>query len=120
MTPDDVIGTFADATPIVAPWGELRWLVNASVMPGACQTVGVVRIDPGQANPLHAHPNCEEVLYVLTGSCLHDLDEEEFALGPGAVIRIAAGVAHRARCTSDEPLVAVIFFSSPERETVEL
>ena len=117
MTHDDVVASVEAADSIVAEWGELRWLMSASIMPGAAQTFGVVRIDPGQANPLHLHPNCEEILYVLSGTCVHRLDEVEHALGPGSVIRIPAGILHNARCTSQEPLRAVISFSSGTRET---
>jgi len=86
-------------------------------MPGAEQTFGVVTIAPGKRNPLHAHPNCEELLYVLSGECSHKLGEELYELSPGIVIRIPRGVKHWARCTSAEPLVAVISFSTPDRQT---
>jgi quercetin dioxygenase-like cupin family protein len=41
-------------------------------------------------------------------------------LNPGPVIRIPSGVQHWIRCTSAEPLVAVIPFSAPDRRTVNL
>ena len=40
------------------PWGELRWLMNDRLSPGAEQTLGLCRILPGQTNPRHYHPNC--------------------------------------------------------------
>ena len=105
---------------ITTEWGELRWLVNGELTPGAEQTFGVVRILPGRNNPLHFHPNCEEILYVLAGTCRHSLGDETFTLSPGEAIRVPAGVVHNARCTSDEPLEAVISFSSPDRQTTEV
>lgn len=96
-------------------WGKLIWLVSGESMPGAEQTFGIVTIAPDHRNPLHAHPNCEELLYVLSGECEHKLGEETFYLKPGGVIRIPRGVPHWARCISTEPLVAVISFSSPYR-----
>jgi quercetin dioxygenase-like cupin family protein len=104
----------------VMSWGAVRWLVDGRQMPGAEQTLGVVEILPGQRNPLHRHPTCEELLYVLSGECEHKLGDDSFQLSPGMVIRIPRGVAHWARCTSEEPLVAVISFSSPDRETENL
>lgn len=86
-------------------------------MPGTEQTLGVVTIYPGKRNALHAHPNCEELLYVLSGECDHKLGDEMFHLTPGSVICIPRGVPHWARCTSTEALVAVISFSSPDRQT---
>lgn len=49
----------------------------------------------GAHNPLHSHPNCEEILYV--GSCEHKLGDETVRLGPGSAIRIPRGVRHWAR-----------------------
>jgi quercetin dioxygenase-like cupin family protein len=101
-------------------WGHLSWLVGEKEMPGAEQTFGVVTIHPGHRNPLHLHPNCEELLYVVSGTCDHRLGEEIYRLEPGSVIRIPRGVPHWAQCTSDEPLVAVISFSAPDRQAENL
>jgi quercetin dioxygenase-like cupin family protein len=87
-------------------------------MPAAEQTFGIVKILPGRRNPLHSHPNCEEVLYVLSGSCEHRLGEQIVTLRPGAAIRIPRNLPHWAKCTSDQPLVAVICFSSAHRQLV--
>ena len=108
----------ADATTM--SWGAVRWLVGGQQMPGAEQTLGVVTILPGERNPLHRHPNCEELLYVLSGECEHKLGDDQYSLSPGMVIRIPRGVTHWARCTSEEPLVAIISFSSPDRLTENL
>jgi quercetin dioxygenase-like cupin family protein len=97
-------------------WGRITWLVGRELMSGSEQTFGVVQIQPGKRNPLHSHPNCEELLYVVSGTCDHRLGEATYQLGPGGVIRIPRGVPHWAKCTSSEPLVAVISFSSPDRK----
>jgi quercetin dioxygenase-like cupin family protein len=99
-------------------WGRLVWLVGQTETPGAEQTFGLVTIHPGKRNPLHSHPNCEELLYVLSGECEHLLGEETVRLRPGDVIRIPRGVRHWARATGGEPLVAVISFSAPDRVAV--
>jgi len=98
-------------------WGFLTWLVGERQMPGAEQTFGLVTILPGQRNPLHSHPNCEELLFVIEGECEHRLGDETIALKAGSVIRIPRGVPHWARCTSAQPLKAVISFSAPDRKT---
>jgi len=114
---DDVTRNMAEQVPVELPWGRLSWLVGAAQMPGAEQTLGVVTIYPGKRNPLHSHPNCEELLYVVSGECEHKLGEEMFHLTPGTVMRIPRGVRHWAKCTTTEPLVAVVSFSSPDRRT---
>ena len=104
----------------VMDWGQISWMVGAEEMPGAEQTFGVVTIQPGRRNPLHAHPNCEELLYVMAGTCDHKLGDELYQLKRGDVIRIPRGVQHWAQCTSAEPLVAVISFSSADRQVETL
>jgi quercetin dioxygenase-like cupin family protein len=117
---DGVVRNIADDEGVTTSWGHLSWLVGEEEMPGAEQTFGVVTIQPDQRNPLHLHPNCEELLYVVSGECDHKLGDEMYHLTPGSVIRIPRQVPHWAKCTSREPLVAVISFSAPDRQAVSL
>lgn len=102
---------------VMMGWGEVVWLAGTQVTPGAEQTFGVVTIYPDNRIPLHVHPNCEELLYVVSGRCEHRLRDESVELSPGSLIRIPRGTSHHATCVGDEPLVAVISFSSPEHQT---
>ena len=120
MNRDNVIKNVADQDVIDMSWGQLSWLVEHTKMPEAEQTFGVVKIYPGKRNPLHLHPNCEELLYVVSGECDHKLGDEMFHLTPSTVIRIPRGLQHWAKCTSADPLVAIISFSSPDRLTETL
>lgn len=99
------------------PWGELRWIWNQKIDPSAEQTLGHVTIYSGKKNTFHAHPNCEELMYILEGECDHLLGEEMYHLVPGMTIVIPRGVEHYAVVTSEEPLKAMIFYSSPTRQT---
>ena len=101
-------------------WGTLKWLCNDRLSPGAAQTVGLSRILPGKRNPLHYHPNCEEVLHVLSGNGRHSFDGEWVDLEPGSTIRIPPGVKHNLLNTGAGPLDCLITFSSGQRETVFL
>jgi len=99
-------------------WGAIKWLCNGTLLPGTELTFGVVWIRPGDSNPLHYHPNCEELLYVLSGECTHRLGEEVYHLKPGDLIRVPANVVHRAEASGWEPLQAIVVFDSPDRQTV--
>lgn len=117
--PDSLFVADAKTQPKVDfDWGEITWLVTGADMPGAEMTFGVVTVQPGQRNPLHSHPNCEEILYVVSGSCDHLLDGETHRLEAGQAIRIPRGRRHWAKCLGDAPLFAVIAFSSPDRQIV--
>lgn len=107
-----------DAVPL--SWGRLVWLIGEKETPGAEQTLGVVTIEPGKRNPLHFHPNCEELLFVMEGEADHKLGDEMFHITAGDVIRIPQGVPHWAQAKGDTPLVAVISFSAADRRTENL
>ena len=76
-------------------------------------------IDPGRKNPLHAHPNCEEVLYLISGELEHSLDGAMYRLQPGDAIRVPAGAKHDARNTGSAPATMVVCYSDPERQIVD-
>ena len=110
----------ADLPAETFEWGTLTWLCNAKLSPGARQTVGLCHIHPGRGNPLHFHPNCEEVLHMLAGTGQHSFDGESIELRAGMTIRIPSGVPHNLTNVGDEPITCLIAFNSGERETVFL
>ena len=97
-------------------WGWIRWLMNSKLDHDAEMTFGVVQINAAQANPPHVHPNCEEQLYVLSGSCEHWIDKQKVVLKAGDVIRIPRGVPHKARTFDKEAMKAIIVYSSGDRQ----
>lgn len=97
---------------------RIKWLFSGKTAPGAEQTLGYVVIEPGSKNPLHAHPNCEEVLYLISGELEHSLEDEVYHLKPGDAIRVPAGVKHDARSVGTEPAAMVVCYSVPNREMV--
>ena len=60
--------------------GAIKWLCNDQIDPEAEMTFGVVYINAGEGNPTHYHPNCEELIYVLSGECDHKLGDEVIPL----------------------------------------
>jgi mannose-6-phosphate isomerase-like protein (cupin superfamily) len=101
-------------------WGTLKWLCNDRLSPGAEQTVGICNIHPGKRNPLHYHPNCEEVLFMISGKGMHGYDGARIPLAAGSTMRVPAGVKHNLENTGSEAIVCLISFSSGRRETVFL
>ena len=73
-------------------WGAIRWLCSSAIDADAEMTFGMVFINPGEANPRHMHPNCEEIIYLLSGRCEHQLGDEWHALEAGMMLRIPRGV----------------------------
>lgn len=102
------------------PWGTLQWLCNAKFAPGTLQTVGIAEILPGHRNGLHYHPNCEEILYLISGQGTQSYDGRTVELKPGMTIFIPAGVRNNLINTGTEPIRRPISFSSGDRQTVFL
>jgi quercetin dioxygenase-like cupin family protein len=98
------------------PWGWIRWLMNDKLDRKSKMTFGVVEINAGQTNPLHVHPNCEELIYIISGSCEHRLGSQTVTLKTGDVLRIPRGVPHKAETSEKEPVQAVIVYSSGDRQ----
>jgi mannose-6-phosphate isomerase-like protein (cupin superfamily) len=121
-TPMSKVETYvatADELPDeVFEWGTLKWLCNDRLSPGAAQTVGICHILPGKSNPVHYHPNCEEVLYLFAGEGQHSIDGQMVQMSAGSTIRIPAGVKHNLTNTGTSALSCWISFSSGTRETV--
>ena len=114
------VATAAELTEEPFEWGTLQWLCNARLSPGAEQTLGICHILPGRRNPLHYHPNCEEVLYMLAGHGRHSYDGQMLELRPGDTMRIPANVRHNLENIGTEVITCLIAFSSGERETIFL
>jgi len=98
------------------PWGWIRWLMSSKLDPKSKMTFGIVEINAGQTNPLHVHPNCEELIYVLSGSCEHRIGNRTVVLDAGDLLRIPTGVPHTARTSKKGPMRAVIVYSSGDRQ----
>jgi len=113
--------TDAGELPVeTSDWGTLQWVCNDKLMPGSEQTVGLATILPGKRNPLHFHPNCEEVLYVISGHGLQSYDGRTVQLKAGMTIRIPAKVKHDMVNTGTEMLRTLVSFSTGDRKTVFL
>lgn len=101
-----------------APWGSLQWLVNGDTVPGAAMTLGRVTFKPGECNPAHAHPNCDEVLFVVQGTLEHSLPQGGTArLEPGDCIVLPRGGAHTAKNVGQDEAVVFVAFNAADRKT---
>ncbi|BCM90179.1 hypothetical protein IAD21_02030 [Abditibacteriota bacterium] len=98
-------------------WGRIVWLVSGAQGTSNTMTFGRVTIKAGHANPRHRHPNCDEILHLLSGQIEHSLGDEKIVMNAGDTISIPTGIVHNARTISPEDAIMVICFSSPDRQT---
>lgn len=100
------------------PWGQLTWYVSGELGNSDTLTVGQAIIRPGQRNPRHYHPNCDEVLHVLKGRILHSMGDRTVEMQAGDTVSIPTGVPHNATNIGDGDAVLSISFSSADRKVV--
>jgi quercetin dioxygenase-like cupin family protein len=99
-------------------WGRLVWMVSGALGNSDTTTLGRCYIDVGQENPRHFHPNCDEVLHVLSGEIEHSFGDEVVPMRAGDTISIRQGTLHNAKNIGSEEAVFVIAFSTPDRQVI--
>ena len=99
-------------------WGSLTWYASKALGGSQSVTVGKCVIKPGEQNPRHTHPNCDEILHVLEGVIIHTYADEQMKMEKGDTIVVPSGIAHNAVNIGETDAELSIAFSSGERKTV--
>jgi quercetin dioxygenase-like cupin family protein len=68
-------------------------------------------LPPGKVHLLHRHPNAEQIMYVLEGSCLALSEGEPVRLKEGDAVFIAQGEWHGVRNNTDRPAVTLVIYA---------
>jgi quercetin dioxygenase-like cupin family protein len=68
-------------------------------------------LPPGKVHLLHRHPNAEQIMYVLEGSCLALSEGEPVRLNEGDAVFIAQGEWHGIRNDTDQPTVTLVIYA---------
>ena len=116
--PDSPVTCPKDVVTDFFPWGGIKWVCNDQIHADSEQTLGLVYINPGEQNPVHYHPNCEELLYVISGECDHRFGDESYHMAAGDTICVPRGVIHNAVNNGWEPVRMLVSFSDADRQTV--
>lgn len=108
----------ADVKVDLQEWGRLEWMVSNEIGNSDTLTVGKCFIIAGRSNPPHFHPNCDEVLHVLSGTIRHRVENEHLVLHAGDTISIPQGAIHQAENIGDGEAELFICFSTADRQVV--
>jgi len=100
------------------PWGQLTWFASSALENSDKITLGECRINVGHENPRHHHPNCDEVLHVLSGKIIHTFGNDEIEMNVGDTITVPQGVIHNARNIGNTQAVMTIVFTDATRNTI--
>lgn len=96
-------------------WGWLNFLSDAESTGTAGVTVGSVRIEVGAENPLHIHPNCEEIILFQAGTVEHVVGTELVEVSAGDMLIVPAGTAHKARNIGSYPVEMIVIYNAGKR-----
>lgn len=96
------------------PGRHLRWLVTPEQLGARHLSVCVIRVPPGQTvKPAHAHPNGEEVIYIIRGHGRVLIDGKVAAVKGGTVVLFPQGSVHMLQNTGSQEMKVVCFFAPP-------
>lgn len=77
---------------------------------------GMALIDPGNIHEEHAHPDSEELIFVVQGTGIGKVGGEEVAIKSGDLIAIEKGETHTFTNTGTEQLALYWVYSPPGPE----
>ena len=114
-----IIRQAEEAQVLNQAWGSMTWFANGELGNSTEVTVGRCILKPGCGTPVHYHPNCTEILVVMSGRITHTLvGKEVVEMGPGAVVTAPPNIWHQAMNVGAEDAVLMVTFSSPNRITI--
>jgi quercetin dioxygenase-like cupin family protein len=93
----------------------MDWLADDTSHSDIGLSLARMTVLPGKTSPAHRHPNCNEVIHVLSGHMSERLDSKWQTASPGETIFVPAGTVHQTRCDSDEAAVMIIAYSEGAR-----
>lgn len=98
-------------------WGNLTWYASRKLGNSNEMTVGKCVLYLGKGNPAHCHPNCSEILTVIQGRIMHQIEDgKEVEMGVGDTITLPANMPHLARNIGEENAVLMVAFPTADRE----
>ncbi len=104
------------AAPRPEAWGRMSWLVEDRSLPGVGLSVARMAVAPGAVSPAHRHPNCHEVIHLISGSVEQTAGEQRYQMAAGDTVVVAPGQVHRTRNLSErEAAELLICYSAGTR-----
>jgi uncharacterized cupin superfamily protein len=96
------------------PGRDLGWLAPSAQIRSERLSACIVRLPPGSTvRPAHAHPNGEELVYVVHGHGQVAIDGRVDEVRPGSAILFPQGSVHMLRNSGEDDLEAVCFYAPP-------
>ena len=96
------------------PGRHLRWLISPALNGAKYNSMCVIRVLPGNTvKPAHAHPQGEEVIYIIRGSGRVLVDGEVREVVEGTAVLFPQGSVHMLQNSGQEEMKVACFFAPP-------
>jgi mannose-6-phosphate isomerase-like protein (cupin superfamily) len=102
----------SDAEDLDLPGRRLSWLVAAGAIDSSYCSACVIRVAPGEkVRPAHAHPNSDEVIYIIEGTGRVLVAGEVAQVSAGSAVLFPRGAVHMLQNTGAVGMKVVCFFA---------
>jgi len=81
---------------------EIKRVLRQKSEEGRFEGFGFIRLPSKGVFPKHAHPEREEIYYIVSGSGTLMVEDEELTVSEGKVVRISGDVSHGLSNPTDE------------------
>lgn len=96
-------------------WGTMDWLADDKTHADLGLSLARMTVAPGKTSPSHSHPNCNEVIHVLSGTIRERIDSEWQTASSGETLIIPSGTIHQTECIGQVPAILMIAYSDGMR-----
>jgi quercetin dioxygenase-like cupin family protein len=92
---------------------SLEKFYKTTLWHGEHMMVGLNCLEPGQTQKIHAHDDAEKFYFVLEGSGIFTVGNEERAADVGSLIGAPAGIPHGVTNNGDQRLSLLVAIAPP-------
>lgn len=93
------------------PWGPHHWLARPGLVDAELLQLVRVLIPPGKGHAFHRHPEFEEIIYVISGTCEQWVDREKRILTAGQSAHIPMNMVHGSYNIGNDTLTLLAILS---------
>jgi len=108
----------ADTETFSFEWGAMKWFVSPATIPGAANSQGEVVIIPGQGHARHQHEHADELIYVISGTGVQTVADEEFPIAEGDMVYISMATMQSTMNTGWQTLRLIVTYTPGGEEQV--
>lgn len=86
---------------------DVRWLVTSETVGSKDSVFGLTVFPPGAKHDIHRHPHAEEIEYIVSGSGVAQVGDDDVEISAGELVFVPANEYHGFHNTSDGETVMV-------------